>query len=99
MPRVVMRADPSLDGIAQPLTQARIRVRLRDGRTMMRSADGARGYPDRPATDAELDRKFTGCAERTLGPARARASLDRLRSIEQAADLRDLLAGLTAEVR
>ena len=54
-----------------------------------------RGYPDRPATDAELERKFTGCAERALGPARTAAALDRLRSLEQATDLRDLLAGLT----
>jgi len=95
MPRVVMQADPSLDGLAPPLTQARISVRLRDGRVLSRSADGARGYPERPATDAELDRKFVGCAAPTLGPARALAALDRLRSIEQAADVRDLLAGLT----
>ena len=57
MSRVRMRVDPSLDGIGQPLTQARITVRLRDGRVLMRAADGARGYPERPASDAELDRQ------------------------------------------
>ena len=94
MPRVVMQADPSLDGQAPPLTQARISLRLRDGRILSRSADGARGYPERPATDAELERKFLGCAARTLGQASARAALDRLRSIEQISDVRALLAGL-----
>ena len=34
MPRVAMRVDPSLDGGAPPLTQARVDIRLRDGRVL-----------------------------------------------------------------
>jgi len=94
MSRVHMRVDPSLDGIAAPLTQARITLRLRDGRVMTRAADGARGYPERPATDAELDRKFLLCAERTLPAAAARSALGQLRAIESAPDLRALLKTL-----
>jgi len=41
MPRIVMRVDTSLDGIGAPLTQARLRVGLRDGRTLEAAADGA----------------------------------------------------------
>jgi 2-methylcitrate dehydratase PrpD len=51
MARVTMRVDPTLDGGAPPLTQARIRLRLRDGRVLTASANGARGYPERPASD------------------------------------------------
>ena len=71
MPRVAMRVDPALDGVAPPLTQARVSVRLKDGRTVTQAADGARGYPERPASDAELDAKFMGCARRTITEASA----------------------------
>jgi 2-methylcitrate dehydratase PrpD len=94
MSRVHMRVDPSLDGIGAPLTQARITIRLRDGRVVTRAADGARGYPERPATDTELDRKFLLCAERTLPAAAARSALNQLRAIESATDLALLLQTL-----
>ena len=51
MARVTMRVDPALDASAPPLTQARVTVRLRDGRVLTASANGARGYPERPASD------------------------------------------------
>src|SRR6185436_14001660 len=52
IPRVTLRANPAFDA-APPLSQARVTVRLRDGRTFTGQADGARGYPGR-LTDAEL---------------------------------------------
>ena len=60
MPRVTMRVDEAL-GVDRPaLTQARVRVHLRDGRdALAASADGARGYPENPASDAELDESFS----------------------------------------
>src|SRR5690349_16004495 len=46
MPRVVLRANAAFDASA-PLSQARVTVRLRDGREWSAHADGARGYPGR----------------------------------------------------
>jgi len=43
MTRVVMGVDPSFDGAAPPLTQSRVRIRLRGGREIARAASGARG--------------------------------------------------------
>jgi 2-methylcitrate dehydratase PrpD len=86
--RVRMRVDPSLDPSALPLTQARVSVRLRGGRELTAIANGARGYPDRPASDAELDAKFLSCAAAALRADAARTALEALRDIERASDVR-----------
>ena len=70
MPRVSLRANVEFD-TAAPLSQARVTVRLRDGREWSQHADGARGYPGR-LTDEELSAKFADCAARTLGTSAAR---------------------------
>jgi 2-methylcitrate dehydratase PrpD len=70
MPRVTLRALPEFDA-APPLSQARVTVRLHDGREWSQPADGARGYPGR-LTKEELSAKFADCAGRTLGPSAAR---------------------------
>jgi len=82
IPRVTLRANPAFDAAA-PLSQARVTVRLRDGRTFTEQADGARGYPGR-LTDAELAAKFLGCAERSLSRRAARLALAALRAIDTA---------------
>jgi 2-methylcitrate dehydratase PrpD len=88
MPRVTMRMDPGLDGLGPPLTQARVTVRLRDGRVLSLAANGARGYPERPASDEELDEKFLSCSRRVLSDAVARRALLALRQIEWVDDVR-----------
>jgi len=94
--RVVMRVDPGLDGAGLPLTHATIRIRLRDGRTLTHAATGARGYPERPAHDDELEAKFMACARRTLSEASAEKALGMLRHIDQMDDIRALIEMLRA---
>jgi 2-methylcitrate dehydratase PrpD len=69
MPRVTLRANEAFD-TAAPLSQARVTVRLHDGREWSQRADGARGYPGR-LTDEELSAKFADCAARALGSSAA----------------------------
>jgi 2-methylcitrate dehydratase PrpD len=88
--RVTMRVDPTLDPSAPSLTQARVTVRLRDGRVLIAEANGARGYPDRPASDQQLAVKFTSCATQTLSPPEAASALAALRDIDALADVRTL---------
>jgi 2-methylcitrate dehydratase PrpD len=94
MSRVTMRVDKSLDGGAPPLTHARVHVTLRDGRILTQEAFGARGYPERPASDAELDAKFMACASHALPESAARRTLGLLRNIDALADIRALTAAL-----
>jgi 2-methylcitrate dehydratase PrpD len=88
LPRVTMRVDPGLDGVAPPLTQSRVAIVLRDGRTISQEANGARGYPDRPASADELGAKFLGCAKRTIAEDAAHQALERLRGIDGESDIR-----------
>jgi len=94
MPRVTMHVDGSLDPSAPALTQARVTVKLRDGRSVSRAANGARGYPAQPASDAELGEKFMSCATRAISKGAAERALEMLRGIERLDDVRTLMAAL-----
>jgi 2-methylcitrate dehydratase PrpD len=83
--RVSMQVDPTLDASAPALTQARVTVTLTNGRVMTALANGARGYPDRPASDDDLATKFLACAARALPDADARRLLERLRNLSDVA--------------
>ena len=89
LPRVSMVADDTLDRTAPPLTQANVHVRCRDGREFVRRANGARGYPSRPASDADLRAKFTGCAARVLPPDRVASACDALSGLDAVTDVRE----------
>jgi 2-methylcitrate dehydratase PrpD len=83
MPRVSMRVDSTLDPTVPSLTHANVTVILKDGRTISRPARGARGYPERPASASDLDRKFLSCAARVLDAGAATALLASLRDLER----------------
>jgi 2-methylcitrate dehydratase PrpD len=93
--RVTMRVDPTLDASLPPLTQARVTIRLRDGRVLSASANGARGYPGRPVSDDELRTKFLACAARVLSEAQAARALAALGAVESAADIHQVTALLS----
>ena len=94
MTRVAMRVDPSLDHGAPPLTHARVHVTLRDGRVLTQEAQGARGYPESPVSDAEFDAKFMACAGRALTQSEAERALGILRRIDELEDVRALTAAM-----
>jgi len=82
MSRVTMRVDDRI-GVGKPsLTEARVHVRLTDGRVLTRDAHGARGYPSKPASAAELDTKFLACAGRVLPAIRANNVLHALKRLD-----------------
>jgi 2-methylcitrate dehydratase PrpD len=96
LPRIDMRVDESLDRAAPALTQASVRVHLKDGRVFAARANGARGYPEKPATPEELDEKFVSCASRAMTVEQARQWLAAVKEIGSAASVKELLATLGA---
>jgi 2-methylcitrate dehydratase PrpD len=97
-PRIRMTVDPTL-GVDRPaLTQARVRMYLDDGRVLAQAANGARGYPENPASEEELGRKFLSCARRSLSESSAELTLEQLQLFDQVADVRTLIR-LAASVR
>ena len=81
--RVAMTVDNTLRPDAAALTQSRVAVRLRGGRELGAYADGARGYPSRPATAEQLGDKFRACAGRVMKSARVEAAIETLRELGQ----------------
>jgi len=97
LPHITMTVDATLRTDAPALTQGRVTIRLRDGRTLSAYADGARGYPARPATAEELTTKFRACAGRVLDPDRTDAAILLLRSLGQLAETQTLTRCLSRE--
>jgi 2-methylcitrate dehydratase PrpD len=94
LPRVSMQVDPRLGEDAPPMTRARVAVSLSDGRRLTAEADGARGYPARPASRDELDAKFRSCARRALPSDAADAVLNELHAFAGIGDVRALTGRL-----
>ena len=93
MAKVRMRVNPDFDATV-PLSHARVTVRLRDGRVVTRAAEGARGYPSRPAPEDQLRAKFIDCAMRMLSDEAAGCAwnvLSRIEDIDDVSTLGDLL--------
>lgn len=97
LPRVKMQVDSSLGQDAPGLTQSIVNIQLRDGRTLNRRANGARGYPEHPATAEELDRKFLSCGRRSLPEDRLQAALVDLHHLETLSDVRQLTDSLALQ--
>lgn len=89
MPRVAMRANAAFDAAA-PLSRTCVAIRLRDGRVLTRSGDGARGYPGR-LTEEETAEKFATCARRVLSDEAAARAREAVRGITGCSDVRDLM--------
>ena len=88
--RVTMRVNPAIGQGAPALTQAQVTMHLRDGRVLTQKANGARGYPEHPASTAELEEKFTTCARRAISAAAVSAVLDQMHRMETLADIHEL---------
>jgi 2-methylcitrate dehydratase PrpD len=96
VPKVVMRTNAAFDA-KPPLSQSHVTLRLRDGRVLTKHADGARGYPGRPATDDQLAAKFADCARRSLARSLANDAWSMLTRMETTADVCSLTAALSLE--
>ena len=94
LPRITITVDATLRTDAPALTQARVTIRLKDGRALSAYADGARGYPSRPATAEDVTGKFRTCARRVLDPDRTEAAILMLQSLAQLAETRTLTDAL-----
>lgn len=95
LPRIIMRVNPSLGKDAPALTQSIVKITLNDGRTLIRQANGARGYPERPASTTELDEKFFSCGLRALPQSQLQHALRYLHEFESLTDLRQLTGSIT----
>jgi 2-methylcitrate dehydratase PrpD len=72
---------------------ARVRLRLKDGRTLQRERWTMKGAPDEPMSDDEVFAKFHACLDWGFGASAADASAlqNRVMGLDEASDARDLV--------
>ena len=88
--RVKMNLDNNLKKTDLAGRPCRVTVRLKDGRTFTREAQHAKGSPEFPMTEAELNEKFFDCANHALSQDAARRALDEINRLETLASVRPL---------
>mgnify|MGYP001807025439 CR=1 FL=1 len=90
--RIETRFDQGIEDMGWDKIRSRVEVTTKDGRQFARWADEAyRGSPDNPLSDAELEDKFRDNADGILSAEQQQAVFDRVWSLEEAADVGDLL--------
>ena len=70
---------------------ARVTVRTTDGRTVTRQVDDMPGFPGKPMTRAQMERKYRSNVGRRWPATQVDAQLQALWDLEKADDLRSLL--------
>jgi 2-methylcitrate dehydratase PrpD len=87
--RVTTSVDPAIEyrnGVYPGL----VTVNFRDGSSISRYADEAKGHPDQPLALSELRLKFMSCARRCVSEDRAAAAFESLAALETQANVRVL---------
>ena len=74
-----------------------LELRLTDGRSLVRQIPFAKGAPENPLGDFELERKAMSLITPVLGTARARQLMGLVARLEEVADLRELTGLLVPE--
>lgn len=88
--RVRMNLDESLKKADRAGRPCRVTIRLKNGQTLAREAQHAKGGPEYPMTEDELKAKFLDCAQQALPRPSAERALDQIEQLERLDDLRPL---------
>ncbi len=94
--RVQMHLDSNLQPTALGSRPCQVTIRLRDGRTLSRQIDYAKGSREAPMTAEELKQKFIGCAREALDDRsieRIWEAVDHLETLQDIRPLCQLLMG------
>ena len=87
--------DPALDADYPRQYTSEVEIRTRDGRTLARRVEHARGTPENPLTPDEIRAKYLALTSGTVPRARAEAIMTLVERVDRAADL----TGLTDRLR
>jgi len=80
--------------------EARITIKLTDGRVLQQACSHAKGWPERPSSWQDLCEKFADCAAPVLEPGQIRDAIATIGKLEDLRSVRDLVSLLVpARVR
>jgi len=93
--RVQMRLDTNLKKIDPAGRPCRVTVRLKNGQSYTCEAQHAKGGPEFPMTEAELEAKFFDCAKEAMPVDMAQQALDYVARLETLDNIRPLCERLS----
>ena len=93
--RVQMRLDTNLKKIDPAGRPCRVTVRLKNGQSYTREAQHAKGGPEFPMTEAELEAKFFDCAKEVMPVDMAQQALNYVARLETLDNIRPLCERLS----
>ncbi|MEA2657902.1 MAG: hypothetical protein QOF64_487 [Candidatus Binatota bacterium] len=88
--RVQMKLDPNLKKTDAAGRPCRVTIRLKNGQTLSREAQHAKGGPEFPMTEDELKAKFRECARHAIDDKSAERALADIERLETLSDIRPL---------
>ncbi|MBI2999460.1 MAG: MmgE/PrpD family protein, partial [Deltaproteobacteria bacterium] len=83
MRRVTLTVDPELEALGYDQVRSRIRIKLKEGRTIEGRADVARGHPLKPMSWAEIGEKFRDCARLVLPRRNTEEAIESVGNLER----------------
>ena len=95
MKRVTLYVDDELEKLGYDQVRSRVRIALKDGRTIEGRYDVARGHPQKPMSWAELGDKFRDCAALVLPDKNAEDIVELIARVEELKSLSPLIRALT----
>lgn len=95
MRRVTLVVDPELEALGYDQVRSRIRIKLKDGRTIEGRADVARGHPQKPMSWAEIGEKFRDCARLALSRKDTEEAVELVANLERTRSLLPLIRVLS----
>jgi len=99
MKRVTLYVDDELEGLGYDQVRSRIRIKLKDSRTVEGRADVAKGHPLKPMSWEELGEKFRDCGRLVLPRRNVDRAIDLVAQLERERNLLPLIRLLAGSKR
>jgi 2-methylcitrate dehydratase PrpD len=95
MKRVTLYVDDEMEKLGYDQVRSKIRIKLKNGKTVEGRADVARGHPQKPMDWAEIGEKFRDCAALVLPRKDAEAVIQLVSCLPELRSLATLLRALS----
>jgi 2-methylcitrate dehydratase len=83
LPRIKVVADPEIDALFPKVKRARVTIKAKDGRSRTTQTDFARGTPQNPLSDAEIEAKFKANSSGVISEKRMGQILQKSWALEE----------------
>jgi len=96
MKRVTLYVDQELEALGYDQVRSRVRIKLKDGKSIEGRADVARGHPLKPMSWAEIGEKFRDCASLVLSRGNTEAAVELVANLDRQRSILPLVRALSA---